>query len=99
MKVLALLLLTPLATLLAAQESAPKPCVILKRSSAADHAITGIEFYFVAGRYPKGYKFRTNLRGRHARQLQKMGGRMAILESRYTADDLAQAQKTCEVQP
>lgn len=96
MKALALLLLVLCASSSIAQES--KSCVILKRSSAADHAITGIEFYYVEGHYPTGYKFRTNLRGRHARKLEKMGGKMVILESKYAADELSQARKSCEVQ-
>lgn len=74
----------------------PQTCVILKRSSAADHAITGIEFYYVEGHYPNGYKFRTNLRGRHARKLEQLGGKMVILESKYTAEELQQARKSCE---
>lgn len=98
MKALALLLMALCAGPLIAQESKQKSCVILKRSSAADHAITGIEFYYVEGRYPAGYKFRTNLRGRHARKLEQMGGKMVILESKYAADELSQARKSCEVQ-
>lgn len=98
MKALALLLMALCVSASIAQESKPQSCVILKRSSAADHAITGIEFYYVEGHYPNGYKFRTNLRGRHARKLEQMGGRMVILESKYAAEELQQARKSCEVQ-
>jgi hypothetical protein len=69
--------------------------VILRRASAGDHNWSGIEFYYVSGAFPDGYKFRTNFRGRHIRELVKMGGKMLILEPGYTAEQLEKAQEQC----
>jgi hypothetical protein len=80
-----------------AAQNAPAPCVILKRATSADHIITGIEFYYVSGTFPRDYKFRTNLRGRHVRELVKKGGAFSIVESKYTQADLEQAEKSCSV--
>jgi hypothetical protein len=72
-----------------------QPCVVLKRASTGEHVWSGIEYQYVSGEYPKGFSFRTNLRGRHMRKLQSMGAKFVILETVYTADQLNQAQKQC----
>lgn len=75
--------------------AADQPCVILKRASTGEHVWSGIEFQYVSGNYPPGFKFRENLRGRHFRKLQEMGAKIQILETVYSAADLAKAQQAC----
>jgi hypothetical protein len=74
-----------------------QPCVVLKRASGLDHNWSGIEFYYVAGQYPDGYKFRTNLRGRHVRELVKKGGRFVVVEPNYSRSELEQAEQSCKI--
>ncbi|HEV3308622.1 MAG TPA: hypothetical protein VGZ91_19420 [Candidatus Sulfotelmatobacter sp.] len=75
------------------------PCVILKRASTGEHSWSGIEYQYVRGQYPPGFKFRTNLRGRHMRELQKMGAHFVILETTYTLPQLEEAEKQCAQEP
>jgi hypothetical protein len=90
MKLLALLILV--ASLPSAAQ-----CVILKRASAGDTFVTGVQFHYVEGDYPQDFKFVMQLRGRHVRHLHKLGGKMVIVEPNYTPADLEAARKQCVV--
>ena len=89
MKALAIVLLSTVA--LAAEHQ----CVILKRASTGEHVWSGIEFQYVSGDYPTGFKFRENLHGRHFQKLKAMGANIQILETAYTAADLDKAKTAC----
>jgi hypothetical protein len=80
---------------LSAFAAADQPCVILKRASTGEHVWSGIEFQYVSGEYPMGFKFRENLRGRDFRKLHDMGANVQILETNYTSADLEKAKATC----
>jgi hypothetical protein len=82
------------ALLLAGNCFAADTCVILKRV-AGSHVWSGIEFQYVEGKYPQGFDFVMNLRDRQARKVQKLGGRMVILEDGYALPDLESARKQC----
>jgi hypothetical protein len=105
MKVLALLSPLFLASCAAGQASKPdapaQSCVIVKR-----HAYKFGEnmsrlhphrpFDYVAGDYPPGFKSRSELSDGDMRELQKKGGRIAILNSDYAPADLEEARKQCK---
>lgn len=79
--------------------SAAQSCVILKRASAGDTFVTGVQFHYVEGEYPSDFKFVMQLRGRHVRHLHKLGGKMVIVEPNYTQADIDAARKQCEITP
>jgi hypothetical protein len=89
MKAVALLLLSTFAL------AADQPCVILKRASTGEHVWSGIEFQYVSGDYPVGFKFRENLHSRHFKKLKEMGANIQILETNYTTTDLDKAKAAC----
>jgi len=87
--------------ILAAQTQ--QSCVILKRMGPADQVtshlysfgIRGKQFQYVEGEVPKGVKFHGRLTDNDVRKIQEAGGRVAVVESHYTDQDLAQARKAC----
>lgn len=105
MKRLALMVaLIFLATPVWAQESAQKPCVILKRMGPADEVtshlysfgIRGKQFQFVEGDFPMGMKFHGRLTDHDVREIMDKGGRVSIVEKDYKREDLADARKSCQ---
>lgn len=80
------------------------PCVILKRMGPADEVtsrlysfgIRGKQFQYVEGVFPKGMKFHGRLTDHDVREIFDKGGRIAIVEPRYSVDDLKVARETCK---
>lgn len=85
------------------QKDTPQPCVILKRMGPADQVtshlysfgIRGKQFQYVEGRLPEGVKFHGRLTDNDVRKIQNAGGRVAVVETRYTEETLEQARKSC----
>lgn len=81
----------------------PKPCVVLKRMGPADQVtshlssfgIRGKQFQYVEGDLPPGVKFHGRLTDNDVRKIRDAGGRVAVVESHYTDQDLEQARKSC----
>ena len=90
----------------AVQPSEPRPCVILKRMGPADEitsrlysfGIRGKQFQYVEGDLPKGVKFHGRLTDNDVRNIQTHGGKVAILEPGYAADNLKGARQSCKEQ-
>ena len=82
---------------------AQQPCVILKRMGPADQVtshlysfgIRGKQFQYVEGDLPQGVKFHGRLTDNDVRKITNAGGRVAVVESHYTDQDLAQARRSC----
>jgi hypothetical protein len=80
-----------------------QPCVILKRMGPADQVtshlssfgLRGKQFMYVEGELPKGVKFHGRLTDNDVRKITNAGGRVAVVESHYTDQDLEQARKSC----
>lgn len=97
-----LILVLLIATLAAAEDS---PCVILKRMGPADEitshlysfGIRGKQFQFVDGQFPKGMKFHGRLTDHDVREIFDKGGRVSIVEPKYTPADLQAARESCHV--
>jgi PEGA domain-containing protein len=85
------------------QKEAPQPCVVLKRMGPADQitshmysfGIRGKQFQYVEGDTPKGVKFHGRLTDHDVRKIQEAGGRVVVLEPRYTDKDFEEAHKSC----
>lgn len=79
------------------------PCVILKRMGPADqitshlyaYGLRGKQFQYVEGRLPQGVAFHGRLTDHDIRTIEKKGGTVQILESKYSVADLEEARKSC----
>ena len=82
------------------------PCVILKRMGPADQitshmysfGVRGKQFQYVEGELPAGSKFHGRLTDHDVRGIQDRGGRVVIMEPKYSADDLREAKESCKNQ-
>lgn len=101
-------LIVPLCFIHAGDKTAPAPspeksCVILSANDPATGIATwSIEgrarkhmLTFVAGEYPPGYPFRSSIKDKEVDKIKAKGGRVVVLSSRYTPDDLEKAKKSC----
>jgi hypothetical protein len=102
MKLLFLLLLE-LSLIVPASISETKPsettqsCVVIKHASAARQAfVSGANWQYVAGDFPRGMKWKSNIRDRDVRKIKKLGGRVVIVNQNYNGEDLKQAQESCK---
>lgn len=88
----------------AAHPASSGPCVILKRMGPADQVtshmysfgIRGKQFQYVEGEMPAGTKFHGRLTDHDVRGIQDHGGRVVIMEPKYSADDLREAKESCK---
>jgi hypothetical protein len=78
-------------------------CVILKRMGPADEitshefafGMRGKQYQYVEGDFPKGVKFHGRLTDNDVRQIMDKGGKIQLLEPKYSPDDLASARRSC----
>ena len=81
-------------------------CVVLKRMGPADEVtshlysfgIRGKQFQYVEGDFPKHMKFHGRLTDNDVRHILDNGGKVEILEPKYTDTDLDSARKRCSGQ-
>ena len=58
--------------------------------------IRGKQFQYVEGNFPKGVKFHGRLTDNDVREIQNNGGKITVLEPKYTDSDLEIARKSCQ---
>jgi hypothetical protein len=102
---------TPLATTATsdakkdvAQSGMHHQCLILKRMGPADQitshmysfGIRGKQFQYVEGDFPAGVKFHGRLTDHDVRNIQSHGGKVVMMEPKYSADDLREAKLSCK---
>lgn len=86
------------------QPSVHRQCLILKRMGPADEitshmysfGIRGKQFQYVEGDFPSGVKFHGRLTDHDVRSIQSHGGKVVMMEPKYTADDLREAKQSCK---
>jgi hypothetical protein len=79
-------------------------CVILKRMGPADQitshlyafGVRGKQFQYVEGNLPNGVTFHGRLTDHDVRIIQDHGGRVQMLEPKYSVADLEEARKGCQ---
>lgn len=77
-------------------QSETRSCLIVKHASTARQMfVSGANWQYVAGDFPKGMKWKSNITDRNIRKIKELGGLVVTLNSNYTASELAQAQKAC----
>jgi hypothetical protein len=88
------------------QPSVNRQCLILKRMGPADQitshmysfGLRGKQFQYVEGDFPAGVKFHGRLTDHDVRSIQSHGGKVVIMEPKYSADDLREAKQSCKGQ-
>jgi hypothetical protein len=86
------------------QPTTNRQCLILKRMGPADQitshmysfGVRGKQFQYVEGDFPNGAKFHGRLTDHDVRNIQSHGGRVVIMEPKYSADDLREAKQSCK---
>lgn len=74
----------------------PSPCLIVKHASTSSQAlVSGANWRYVAGDFPKGMKWKSNITDRNIRKIKEQGGRVVIVPTDYHEADLEDARKQC----
>jgi hypothetical protein len=60
--------------------------------------VRGKQFQYVEGDFPTGAKFHGRLTDHDVRSIQGHGGKVVIMEPKYSADDLREAKLSCKEQ-
>lgn len=96
-----------LSTLAIAQTHAPAkkgtdetadstPCLVIRHASAAQQfLVSGANWRYVEGDFPKGMKWKSNITDRTVRKVKELGGRVITVPNAYTPADLDDARKQC----
>jgi hypothetical protein len=99
MKPLVVLLLSSLAL------AADQPCVVLAPAEPPQGIATWSQagrqqrhaMLYLAGEYPAGIPFRSQIKDKDVDKIRAKGGRVLILDPHYTHDDLEKARKECGI--
>ncbi|MGO9647610.1 MAG: hypothetical protein ACLPOO_06115 [Terriglobales bacterium] len=85
--------------------STDSPCVILAPVEPPQGMATWSQvgrqqrhaMIYLAGEYPPGIPFRSQIKDKDVDKIRSKGGRVLILDSHYTHDDLEKARKQCGI--
>ena len=84
----------------AALAADPSSCLIVKHASTAHQAfVSGANWQYVAGEFPKGMKWKSNITDRNIRKIKESGGQVVIVPETYSIADLEEAKKSCQAEP
>jgi hypothetical protein len=83
------------------------PCVILAPAEPPKGMATWSQagrqqqhaMLYLAGEYPPGIPFRSQIKDKDVDKIRAKGGRVIILDTKYTHDDLEKAKKQCSEPP
>ena len=92
-----------LLLLSSARLAADQPCVIVATAPPPKGIATWSqagraqrhELIFLSGENPSGIPFRSTIKDKDVEKIRAKGGRLLILDSEYTRDDLDKAKKEC----
>ena len=89
-----------LAILTSAAFSADKPtCLIIRHATTALQAfVSGANWQYVEGDFPKGMKWKSNVTDRTVRKVKELGGRVITIPNAYSTADLEDARKQCKAE-
>ena len=80
------------------QDSRFATCLIVKHSSTAHQLfVNASNWQYVAGDFPKGMKWKSNMTDRNIRKVQENGGQVVVVQPNYTTQELKQAQASCKL--
>jgi hypothetical protein len=76
--------------------AADQACVILKHASTSRQIfVSGANWQYVAGDFPSGLSWKSNVTDRYVRKIKEKGGKVVIVPQNYSAADLEDARKQC----
>lgn len=76
--------------------AADQTCVILKHASTSRQIfVSGANWQYVAGDFPAGLGWKSNVTDRYVRKIKEKGGRVVIVPQDYSAAALEDARKQC----
>jgi hypothetical protein len=83
--------------------AADSPCVIVAPAEPPQGTATWSQagrqqrhaMLYLAGEYPPGIPFRSQIKDKDVDKIRSKGGRVIILDTKYTHDDLEKAKKQC----
>lgn len=92
------LLLILVLTAFAAAEHTPT-CLIVRHASAAHQfLVSGANWQYVEGDFPKSMRWKSNITDRTVRKVKEMGGLVVTVPTTYSTADLEDARKQCAAQ-
>jgi hypothetical protein len=75
-----------------------RTCLIVRHASAAHQfLVSGANWQYVEGDFPKGMKWKSNITDRTVRKVKEMGGRVVTVPTTYSTADLEDARKQCSL--
>ena len=75
-------------------------CLIVKHASASrQFFVSGANWQYVAGEFPKNMKWKSNVTDRDIRKIKAQGGRVVIVKQDYGEADLEAAKRECVTPP
>lgn len=79
--------------------AADQACLIIRHASAARQAfVSGANWQYVEGDFPKGMKWKSNVTDRTVRKVKELGGRVVTVPTTYSTADLEDARKQCRAE-
>lgn len=83
---------------IAAFAGEPPTCLIIRHASTSHQAfVSGASWQYVEGDFPKGIKFRSNIRDNAVRKVKELGGLVFTVPTIYTPADLEDARNQCKL--
>jgi hypothetical protein len=59
------------------------------------NVVSGANWRYVAGEFPPGMKWKSNVRDRDVRKIKELGGKVVVVGQDYSIDELESAKKEC----
>ena len=74
-------------------------CLIIKHASTSHQIwVSGANWQYVEGDFPKSMKWKSNVTDRTVRKVKELGGRVVIVPNEYSTVDLEDARKQCKAE-
>ena len=79
---------------------ADKPTYLIIRhaSTARQFWVSGANWQYVEGDFPKGMKWKSDVTDRTVRKVKELGGRVVTVPNAYTTADLEDARRQCKAE-
>jgi len=75
----------------------PPSCLIIRHASTSRQIfVSGANWQYVEGDFPKGMKWKSNVTDRTVRKVKELGGHVITVPNAYTPADLEDARKQCK---
>lgn len=88
-----------LVLLLSSWALADSPCLIIRHASTARQVwVSGANWQYVEGDFPKGVKWKSNVTDRTVRKVKESGGKVVTIPNAYTPADLEDARQQCKAE-